>query len=60
MRYRPIDNTYSYIQSAAANDAFYSDSQVIKFGMTTQTTTTFVRVLESWRAARRATRAHEG
>ncbi len=39
VRYRPIDNTYSYITSAAANDAFYSDSQFIGYGFGQQTTT---------------------
>src|SRR6478609_1859745 len=34
VRYRPIDNSYSFITSAASNDAFYSDSQVIKYGFT--------------------------
>jgi carboxyl-terminal processing protease len=48
VRYRPIDNSYSYIQSAAANDAFYSDSQAIKYGLTTQTTPTYLQVLETW------------
>jgi carboxyl-terminal processing protease len=48
VRYRPVDNSYSYITSAVANDAFYSDSQIIKFGMTTRTTPTYVQVLESW------------
>src|SRR5215213_4580347 len=32
VRYRPIDNTFSYITSAASNDAFYSDSQFIGYG----------------------------
>lgn len=32
VRYRPIDNAYSYITSAAANAAFYDDSQFIGFG----------------------------
>jgi carboxyl-terminal processing protease len=36
VRYRPIDNTYSYITTAAANDAFYDDSQFIGFGFSTQ------------------------
>jgi C-terminal processing protease CtpA/Prc len=48
VRYRPIDNTYSYITSAAANEAFYSDSQVIKYGFTQQVTTTDIRVYEVW------------
>ena len=48
VRYRPIDNTYSYITSAAANDAFYNDSQVIKYGFTQTISTTDIRVLEVW------------
>jgi len=48
VRYRPIDNYYSYIQAAAANDAFYSDSQVIKYGFTNQVSATDIRVLEVW------------
>jgi C-terminal peptidase prc len=48
VRYRPIDNSYSYITSAAANDAFYSDSQVIKYGFTQQVGTADIRVLEVW------------
>jgi C-terminal peptidase prc len=46
VRFRPIDNTYSYITSAAANDAFYSDSQFIGFGFGQQTTTLEIRVLQ--------------
>lgn len=46
VRYRPIDNTYSYITSAAASDAFYSDSQFIGFGFSTQTTSTEMRILQ--------------
>ena len=46
VRYRPIDNTYSYITSAAANDAFYSDSQFIGYGFGQQTTTSEIRVLQ--------------
>ena len=38
VRYRPIDNTFSFITSAAANDAFYSDSQFIGYGFGNQTT----------------------
>src|SRR5687767_2248512 len=48
VRYRPIDNTYSYITSAAANDAFYNDSQVIKYGFTQTISATDIRVLEVW------------
>ena len=46
VRYRPIDNSYSYIQSAAANDAFFSDSQFIGFGFRNRTTNTEIRVLQ--------------
>jgi carboxyl-terminal processing protease len=46
VRYRPIDNSYSYITSAAANEAFYSDSQFVGYGLSTQTTSTDLRVLQ--------------
>jgi len=46
VRFRPIDNSYSYITSAAANDAFYSDSQFIGYGFGQQTTTSEIRVLQ--------------
>jgi carboxyl-terminal processing protease len=46
VRYRPIDNTYSFITSAAANDAFYSDSQFIGYGFGNQTTANEIRVLQ--------------
>ncbi len=46
VRYRPIDNSYSYITTAAANDAFYGDSQFIGYGFGQQTTTTDIRVLQ--------------
>ena len=48
VRFRPIDNSYSYITSAAANEAFYSDSQVIKYGFTQTVGTEEIRVLEVW------------
>ena len=51
VRYRPIDNTYSYITSAASNEAFYSDSQLIGYGLSTQTTTTDLRVLQVFDAS---------
>ncbi len=38
VRYRPIDNTFSFITNAASNDAFYSDSQFIGYGFGNQTT----------------------
>jgi C-terminal peptidase prc len=46
VRYRPIDNTFSFITSAASNDAFYSDSQFIGYGFGNQTTSTEIRVLQ--------------
>lgn len=36
VRYQPLDRTFSYITSRAANDAFYSDSQFIGFGLATR------------------------
>ena len=48
VRYRPIDNSYSYITSAAANETYYSDSQVIKYGFTQQVGASDIRVLEVW------------
>ena len=35
VRYRTLDSSFSYITSRAANDAFYSDSQFIGFGLST-------------------------
>jgi len=51
VRYRPIDNYYSYIQSAAASDAFYSDSQFIGYGFGQQTTSVEIRVLQVYDAS---------
>src|SRR5687768_5151386 len=51
VRYRPIDNAYSYITSAAANDAFFSESQFIGFGFGQQTSTTEIRVLQVYDAS---------
>ena len=48
VRYRPIDNFYSYITSAAASDAFFSDSQAIKYGFTNQVRTEDILVLQVW------------
>jgi carboxyl-terminal processing protease len=48
VRYRPIDNAFSFITSAAANDAFYSDSQVIKYGFTQLVRTSDIVVLQVW------------
>lgn len=46
VRYRPIDNYYSGITSAAANDSFYNDSQTIAFGFVNQPSTNDVVVLQ--------------
>ncbi len=32
VRYRPLDNTFSYISSASSSQAFYGDSQYLGFG----------------------------
>lgn len=46
VRYRPIDNSFSFIASAASSDAFYSDSQFIGYGFGNQTSSTEIRVLQ--------------
>jgi C-terminal processing protease CtpA/Prc len=46
VRYRPIDNYYSYIQSAAVSNAFYSDSQFIGYGFGSLTSATDILVLQ--------------
>lgn len=46
VRYRPIDNSFSFITPAASNDAFYSDSQFIGYGFGNQTTVNDIRVLQ--------------
>ena len=48
VRYRPIDNYYSFVASAAASDAFYSDSQVIKYGFTQMVSANEILVLQVW------------
>jgi len=51
VRYRPIDNSFSYITSAAANEALYGDSQFVGYGMSTQTTGTHLTVLQVFDAS---------
>ena len=46
VRYRPLDSTFSYITSRAANDAFYGESQFVGFGFSTQTTETELNLLQ--------------
>ena len=46
VRYRPLDQTFSFITSRQANDAFYSDSQYIGFGFSTSLNQSELRVME--------------
>ena len=46
VRYRPIDNSYSYITSAAANTALYGDSQYVGYGFSTQIVGDTMRILQ--------------
>lgn len=46
VRYRPLDTSFSYIASAAASNAFYSDSQFIGFGFSTSVGGDAMRVLQ--------------
>ena len=45
-RYRPLDDTFSYITSREANEAFYGESQFVGFGFSTQTVGNELRVLQ--------------
>ncbi|MGQ0736310.1 MAG: S41 family peptidase [Acidobacteriota bacterium] len=44
-RYRPLDNTFSYITTRAATEAFYSASQFVGLGFSTQTVGSEMRLL---------------
>jgi C-terminal processing protease CtpA/Prc len=46
VRYRPLDSRFSYITSAAASNAFYSDSQFIGYGFGTSLLGDELRVLQ--------------
>jgi len=46
VRYRPIDNSYSYITSAAANTALYGESQYVGYGFSTQISGDTMRILQ--------------
>jgi carboxyl-terminal processing protease len=46
VRYRTLDSTFSYITSRAANDAFYSASQFIGFGLSTSLNDLEMRVTQ--------------
>ena len=61
VRYRTLDSSFSYITSKAANDAFYSDSQFIGFGLSyKRTADTELRPCRPSRAARRPRRGWTG
>src|SRR4030095_2357987 len=46
VRFRPLDNSYSYITDRASNTAFFSDSQFIGFGFSTSLAGDELRVLQ--------------
>jgi carboxyl-terminal processing protease len=46
VRYRPLDSRFSYITSAAASNAFYSDSQFVGYGFSTSLLGDELRVLQ--------------
>jgi C-terminal peptidase prc len=46
VRFRPLDTTFSYITSRAANDAFFDDSAYIGFGFSTEVVGDQMRVLQ--------------
>jgi carboxyl-terminal processing protease len=46
VRYRPLDSRFSYITSAAASNAFYSESQFIGYGFGTSVMGEELRVLQ--------------
>jgi C-terminal peptidase prc len=46
VRYRPIDNSYSYIVAASTNDAFFNDSQFVGFGFRQEYGLNDLRVLQ--------------
>jgi C-terminal processing protease CtpA/Prc len=46
VRFRPLDDSFSYITSRAANEAFYGDSQFVGYGFSTQVVERELRVLQ--------------
>jgi C-terminal peptidase prc len=46
VRYRTLDSSFSYITSRAANEAFYSDSQFVGFGLSTMLNDLEMRVTQ--------------
>jgi carboxyl-terminal processing protease len=45
-RYRPLDASFSYVTSRAANEAFYGESQFVGFGFSTRQAEDQLRVLQ--------------
>jgi carboxyl-terminal processing protease len=46
VRYRPLDETFSYITDRAANEAFYGESQFVGLGFSTQLSGQEMRILQ--------------
>lgn len=46
VRYRPLDRTFSYVVSRAANDAFFDDSRFVGLGLSTSVASGELRVLQ--------------
>jgi C-terminal processing protease CtpA/Prc len=46
VRYRPLDETFSYITSRAENEAFYGESQFVGLGFSTQVSGREMRILQ--------------
>lgn len=46
VRYLPLDRTFSYVTSRAANDAFYDSSQFVGFGFASRRDAAELRVLQ--------------
>jgi hypothetical protein len=52
VRYRPLDNTFSYISTAAASQAFYGESQYLGFGFSMKFTVGYeLRVIDVFPAS---------
>ena len=50
-RYRPLDSTFSYITTSAANTAFYSDSEYVGFGFSNVAVANGLRVTQVFPAS---------
>ena len=51
VRYRALDTTFSYIGSRAADEAFFSESQFVGFGLSTRVSGSEMRVLQVFDAS---------